>query len=352
VSSSVTESVEKQSPWRGPLDAFTDTISLDQTVTFTRYARLVLPSDGSVFWVRAELLSASALLNAFRLNIVALDGIVRGVPAPVLVARGSLHYATETRQEEQAVFARNSVIFTSEQPVQDLNDVSPELLWLAEFEDIRFAFSARQPFYHQAGLWHYRGQALYSTMQTQVVDDLATFDAYEPVVSNSLPIWLSLQAATPFPNLGGCGVPLYPSFAVPDNLPPPFVSVHVEPAATRSFQAAPWLSQKGYHRELSADRVRLTSYGLRNANALTFFDYVQRFSVTTGLFGVMNVMAVRDEKQTQPELLILAQRKTIDVEVSYHQRAATRVAKQLIEQAFLAASIAPPTFADVVPPEV
>lgn len=355
MSSSVSETVgrEQGSPWKGPLDTFTDTISLDQEITFVRYSRFVLPSDGAVFWVRADLFS-SAATGSPPFSTVPISSLT--VPVAVsleLVAKGSLHYGSETQQQEQASFARNSVVFTSEVEVQDLNEIDPQTLWIAEFEDIRFAFSQRVPFYRQAGLWHYRGQALYSTMDTQIVDDIAAFDAYEPVVSNSLPIFLSMKAPTPFPNLGGVGVPLYPSFAVPDNLPPPYAAIHIDPPGTRSLQVAPNLSLAGDHSELSADRVRITTYGLRNTDALTFFDYVQRFSVTTGLFGVMNVMAVRDEKQTQPEMLILAQRKTIDMEVSYHQFAATRVARRLIDEAFMTTSVVPaPPPPAPPPPEV
>ena len=41
-----------------------ETLSQNQTITFTRYHRLVLPMDGFVFWVKADLLTPSALLNS------------------------------------------------------------------------------------------------------------------------------------------------------------------------------------------------------------------------------------------------------------------------------------------------
>ncbi len=40
-----------------------ETLSLQQEITFTQYVRLVLPLDGFVFWVRSDLLTASALFS-------------------------------------------------------------------------------------------------------------------------------------------------------------------------------------------------------------------------------------------------------------------------------------------------
>ena len=42
---------------------------------------------------------------------------------------------------------------------------------------------------------------------------------------------------------------------------------------------------------------------------------------------------VRDEKRAQSELLILAQKKTIEFEIDYYQCAARNIARQLIENA-------------------
>jgi len=62
---------------RGPLAADLAegviAIGQDQEITFTKYVRLVLPVDGYVFWVKADLVGPSALLNAGRLNSVALN---------------------------------------------------------------------------------------------------------------------------------------------------------------------------------------------------------------------------------------------------------------------------------------
>jgi hypothetical protein len=41
--------------------------------------------------------------------------------------------------------------------------------------------------------------------------------------------------------------------------------------------------------------------------------------------------AIRDEKRTQPELGILAMKKTIEFDVSYYQARANNVARQLLQ---------------------
>ena len=53
------------------------------------------------------------------------------------------------------------------------------------------------------------------------------------IVSNSLPAWLSLNNYNPFYGFGNA-IQLYPSFLVPQNLPPPFGAVHVVPELTRA----------------------------------------------------------------------------------------------------------------------
>ena len=344
--SDVSESLASGSPWQGPLQTGVDTISLLQKVVFTRYARLVLPIDGFVFWVKADLLRPSALFNVATLNSAAF-GRSTGIetPAPTLIAEGSLHYGTDTNQTETANYSSNSVIFTSEQEINDLNAVTPNMMWVAEHRGVRFAFSSRRPFYRQAGLWHYRGNALYSVTQNQLIDKLDGFDVFEPVVSNSLPIWLSLIAPVySSPDLAGIGLNgigamLYPSFAVPDNLAPPFVSVHIDPNGTRALQPIPHYDAEGNPWQLVADRVRLTLYGFRNTQAVAFLNYVERYITVTENMGMLSGptlgTAVRDDKHPQPELLILAQKKTIDFEVSYYQTAALKIARQFILEAIV-----------------
>lgn len=335
--SDASEVAGRGSPWEGPLQTGVDTIGLAQTVTFTRYARLVLPVDGFVFWVKTDLLRPSALFNAATFNSAPFNrGQSVETPAATLIAQGSLHYATDTHQDEADTHSSNSMIFTSEQEINDLNAVTPNLIWIAEHLGIKFAFSSRRSFYRQAGLWHYRGQALYSVTQNQLIDKLDGFDVGTPVVSNSLPMWLAMQLPTPFPNLGGVGCYFYPSFAVPDNLAPPFVSVHIGPEDTRALQPTPRLDARGDPWQLAADRVRLTMFGFRNPEAIALLNYVERYITVTERVGLMtSPTIVRDAKQTQPELMILAQRKTLEFEVSYYQTAALRIARQLILEAIV-----------------
>src|SRR5580693_6517169 len=67
-----------------------------------------------------------------------------------------------------------------------------------------------------------------SVMETQIIDTQADLDALEPIVSNSLPIWLAMPSyVPPYPGFT-CPIPLYPSFLVPDNEPPPYGAVHIE----------------------------------------------------------------------------------------------------------------------------
>lgn len=290
----VAESINAQSPLNAALEAGVRTLSRSQTVTFSLYQRQVLPADGFIFWLN----------TGKRVEF-----------------EGSLHYATRTDQREDETIAVNSVIFTALQEIKDLNDAAPDTTWIATLENgVRFSFGTRGSFYEQAGLYHYRGDAVYPTMATQIVDNVADLDLDNRVVSNSLPLWLTLNAL----------MPMYPSYLVPDNLVPPYASVHIVPDSTQAIQSAPSFDANLTHSQLARERVRITLYGSRNTNALDFQDYLFQHSLDTDDFGVMNMPIIRDEKKTQSELSILATKKSIEFEVSYYQSRVNAVSRKFI----------------------
>ena len=329
---SVAESSAARSEFPSTLVAGLETLDLNQTVAFTKYIRVVLPLDGFVFWVRADLLQPSALVGQCALAQVTPAQIAAPV---VFQVDGSLHYATMTQQQEDNSFGLNRVTFTSETDVQPLNAVGQNCIFIASVDDIRFAFSRRENFYRQADLFHFVGGAIYPAMETQIIDNLSDLGIRDVVVSNSLPIWLSLSQPTAFPYLAGCGFPLYPSFAVPDNLAPPYAAVHIVPEQTQSMQIAPFLDVDGSIYQLSRDRVRITLYGVRNDAAMAFLQYVITHSLDIAAFGLLATPAIRDEKCTQPELRILAQKKTAEFDVDYYQNTVRSIAQQFIESAFV-----------------
>ncbi len=314
------------------LQTGTSTLSQQQIVQFVKYVRLVLPIDKMVFWVKAELLSQSALFNVARFNSAQFNGTgAAPIPAPTINAAGSLHFSTDVRQEEDRNAAFNQMIFTSETPINDLNSIGPDELYIAEQDGVKFAFSSRMKYYYQAGLHHYRGDALYSVMDTQLIDDPASFDAENVIVSNSLPIWLSLNAI----------MPMYPSFLTPQNQPPVYAAVHIDPDTTRALQSAPYLAPDSTHWQLAAETVKITIYGLRNFNALDFQDYVMGASLTQDNFGIMNCPIIHDEKLTQREFGVIAMKKSITFDINYYQTRARDIARQMILSAFCAFTPSP-----------
>lgn len=283
-------------------------ISESQSISFRRYARVVLPVDGSVFWV--------------------LSG-------PPQQFQGSFHYSTDQGQREDESETRNHVIFTSLKEVNPLNETSPDVLWIGEFEGVRFAFNQRRPYYRQSGLFHYTGTAVLATMASQVVDSLGDIFEQAQVVSNSLPIWLTLSDYAP----------MFPSFLVPPNQSPPYVAVHV--SRTDALQAVPAdipeyattngviikpLQVRGVFRsQLTKDTVRLTLWGMRNDQAQRFMDYLLCYMMSHDTLGLMNMPVLRDEKKGQSELNILGQKKVLEFEVSYYQDHADACSRKLIQ---------------------
>lgn len=328
----------QNTPLNAALDAGIDQLSYEQEITFTQYVRVVLPLDGFVFWVKADLLTESALYNAFRMNSVTMNdpGSV-ATPAKTLTVKGSFHFATDLTEEETETSSANRVVFTAEKAVNDLNAVGPGLMYIGEFPGARrFAFSQQGMFYRQADIYHYVGTAVGTTMEPQLVDDPNLLDT-RLVVSNSLPIWLSMNRSPRqfYEDFGNVMFPLYPSFLAPQNQAPPFGTVHVAPEGTMALASAPFLSSSLGHSQLCRDLVRVTLYGVRNDAALDFMDFVNQFSVNTDLIGIMNVPVLADDKQPQAEFNTLAVRKSVTFEVSYYQRAARDAARQLIKEVFV-----------------
>ena len=322
-----------------------DTLSNDDEVTFTQYVRLVLPLDGFVFWIKTDLVTESALLNAMQFNTAEMNATLNAVKAmPTFIVKGSFHYSTQQKQDEAEVEANNTVIFSAESPIQQFNDINPNILWIGQYGGdlegfdgpIKFAFSSRGRYYQTADVFHYSGIAVLPAFEAQLIDSADDLLNREPFVSNSLPIWLSLSNYTPPYNNGiSNSLALYPSFLIPDNLPPPYGAVHIFPEETISFQAAPIFGPTLQQEALCRDRVRVTLYGLNNSDAMTFLAAVLQFSYDGNAIGMMNMPAIRDEKRTAPELNVIAQKKTIEFEVSYYQNVARDIARQMISSVLI-----------------
>ncbi len=288
---------------RDPLLQGLSVLSQYEEILFSQYIRHVLPLDGYVFWLRTQ----------------------------STTIKGSLHISANKRQLEDETISINRVVFTTGEPVQEFNDIGPNTIWIAETCDVRFAFSHRGPFYRAAGLYHYSGDAVYPALRSQIIDLGQQLSDQELVVSNSLPAWLALQSYTPewlvVPNPG---ITLYPSFLVPDNIQPPYGSVHIIDDQTDALAPFPVVGYGGQHSQLVSDRVRVTLYGATNAQALAWLDVVNQYSRDTDIIGMMEPAIVRDEKRTQAEIGVLAMKKTLTFKVSYLQSTLPGVARQLI----------------------
>lgn len=314
------------------LAAGVDSISQSQTVEFVRYNRVVLPLDGFIFWVRADLAVGAAANAALGPFISISSPSIPPDPSVVLTAFGSLHYAADQAQEEDGSPTINNVTFTTTEQIDDMVQVGGTTMYIGTFNGIRFAFNNHANFYRQSGLWHYRGRAVLSVMESQIIDTAEQLNSLAKVVSNSLPIWMSL----------GAGVTVYPSFAIPSNEPPPYVAVHVEPASTTALQQLPFTDQSGTRWQLVSDRVRFTMYGLDNSLALDFVQFVCDASLAdNAAFGVMTLPVVADERRTQTELQVLAQKKTVVLDVSYYQARMQTITTQLILHAIMSCNFAP-----------
>lgn len=303
---SISESQNSQDQLADTLAAGVNTLSLNQQVTFKEYTQVILSPDSYVFWVATS-------------NTVQVQG--------------SLHYATNQSQNEDETIAINRVIFTALSQIDEFNAIAPNTMWVGTFNGLQFSFNARGLFYQQANLYHYQGDAVYPALASQLVSSSADLPV-GPIVSNSLPIWLSQTT------FGTHTVPVYPSFLVPANVAPPYVVAHIEPDLTEvpSFPIYVWPGnptpktslQNMPSSQLALDRVRLTLYGFTNEMAIQYFAMLVDYSINSDNFGFRNSPAIKDQKRTQSELSIIAMKKTIDIEAWYFQTTADAIARRLI----------------------
>lgn len=306
------------------LDAGLDVLSGSQEVTFVPYIRQVLPIDGFVFWMRADLLSDQQLASV-------------NLSAPLnQTISGSLHYSSVGSQDFDESIVIRRVDFTAQQQITAFAEIASSVLYIAEWNThagkFKFTFSSRNSYYVQANLHHYVGDAVYPVFEAQLIETLSDLDDRQ-VVSNSLPIWLRMVQAPPFPETITSNLPLFPAYLVPDNLPPPYGAVYIAPSSTRPLQAMPILGHRSSHSQLMTENVKFDLYGLRNDEALDFLDYLIGYSELTGDFGVMTPPVLKDELRTQVELGALAQKKTLELGVSYYQSSARDLARQVIKTA-------------------
>lgn len=285
-----------------------DTISSSQKITFRLYIKQVLPLDGFIYWIRADLVNPDELK---RLGL--------GTQKQSITLQGSLHRQAVSEQSATASQSLNYIIFTPINQRDDFSVSDPKGLYLGEYDGVKFAFSRMESKYTQAGIFHYRGLAVLPTMSTQIIDDPADINT-DLILSNSTPIWMGL---TRFGTV-------YPSFLSPSDMIPPYIVVDVK--TTTPIQSAPHYGTRYQHVQ---DRVKITLYGLNNQQALDYVDYIVTEALETESFGITNSPVVYDDKLNQVEIRVVAKKKTVDFDINYYQHTSSDIALQLIREAFI-----------------
>jgi hypothetical protein len=323
---SIQEAANGKNQLAAGLEAGIATLSLNQTVEFTLYVRLVLPLDGFVFWVKASLINTnSAMFGNSQFNSFKYASSGKATPAKKVIVKGSLHYASEQIQQDDQTAARNHVIFTTQEQIQDFNAVDSNYLYVGTIDGLQFSFNSTRNFYRQAQVYHYHGDVIYSTMKSQLIDNLADFDTSSVIVSNSLPLWLSLNQF----------FPMYPAFLGAQNVTTPYATIYIDPRNTQALASAPLIYIDSSHYQLTKDTVKIQMFGVRNKDALEFQDYVLDYSRNTDNFGLMNMPIIQDEHFIQKDFNVIAQKKTITFEISYFQKNILDIAKKLILSALI-----------------
>jgi hypothetical protein len=305
----ISESANVQTSMQAVLAAGIKVLSKSQKVLFQEYFKYTLPLDGTVYWLRST--------------------------NPPLEIEGSLHFISDKKQEVDQTVDVNRVIFSSLQEIANLNQQNSQNIFISQIIDdsgdlIQAAFSTRGSFYEQSKIWHYRGDAVYPALMTQLINDLNELPL-QPMVSNSLPLFMALnQYGTTFP-----------SFLVSDNLIPTYIVANI--TATEALQSSPIpFSKKSTDNpntynfgtaQLMQDTVEIIMYGMNNQKAIKYLNYLLDTSVNKGEFGFCSIPSITDEKYTQTELGIIALKKKMQFKVSYNQITLDSIENNLIKSA-------------------
>jgi hypothetical protein len=332
------ENMLAKTPLGSALYAGVNTISIDQTLTFDLYERKISPIDGMAYWVNASLIQQSkGLVNSVEYNETLYNEGVKfdNTAQPLSIqVKGSLHFSTQMNQLEDRTTAHNHMIFTSTEFIQAFNAVEPHQQYICTYPSEKglqkFGFSERMPFYQQAGLYHYRGNSLYATISTQIIENLEDLDLATQTVSNSLPIWLSLQK----------DIRIVPAYLVPQNLLPPIIIVYIDPSKVTALAQTTFINQISSSYQLTKDTVRISMYGLSNNQAIDFVNYINQYTLDNdSVMGLMNMPILQDQHVTQPEFNIIAKKKEVIFEVNYYQSRVQDITRQLILEAFCSVNI-------------
>jgi hypothetical protein len=291
------------------------TISLSNQIVFTQYQRAVLPLDGLVFWIAT---TTTKTVDC------------------------SIHVETLTEQNESESMGVGHIVMTALEPLDDLMAESPTTKWIAVWKGMHIGFTRTKHFYGPSALYHFLGRALLSTELTQVIDTPGSLDPTLLIASNSIPAFILMNSwvapyynpynnnanaippATPTPLLT---LPtIYPAFLAPANIAPPYATVQVD----RSDNLAPvaWQDIDSNPYGLASDDVRITMFGLTNNQAWLFKDALVQFCADAGVIGLQEIGAIVDERATQSDFLIVGQKKTLKMKVSYTQAAVIDFARQ------------------------
>lgn len=320
---SVADEYLAQTPLESALGGGVDALDRQQVIQFKQYQRTVLPLDGYVFWV-----AAGKTVNV----------------------RGSLHYSSDIEQDDDQTIGVNRLLFTTREEIAAFNQASPDMMFIGDHRGIKIAFSGRGARAPEAGLWHYFGNAVYPPLFSQIIDDPASLAGLEPIVSNSLPIWLALSAFGP----------VYPAYLVGQNIAPPYISVDIDDDTTEEWQAfpshdagwsmlngavslgAPAGSRTGFYNptasQLVHERVKFILYGFNNVQSLSYRDYVLQSSLDADVWGPCEITPIRDERRVQREIAAIAMKKTFSLRVNYIQSAVVQIAQRLITSASISIS--------------
>lgn len=289
---------ESEHSLESPLQEGLRLLSKNQTIRFTKYIRHILPADGFVFWVKASLL--------------------KNKKPHCIDIEGSLHQAINQEMLIDETPAATSILFSTFKEIDPLKEINPTEIWLGEYKGSLFSFNRVGNYYSQANEYHYSGDAVYPAFYSQIINDIKELDLTSQVVSNSMPFFLLLN-----------DFPIYPSYLVPANIKPPYAVIDIQQSIPVNYGMI--YNEMTNGSQTMTDNVILTLYGIRHNQAIDFIENMRIKYFTDGFPGILNKPVPLDEKRPQSEINAIAQKKQIELKVTYSLERINNLAINLIE---------------------
>lgn len=281
-------------PYAGVLRNGIDFLKENNKFIFITYSKAILPYDGFIFWIKRK--------------------------EETVIVKSIEHTAEEMLQEGDTFRSESTLILTSEEPLFDFSQNDLETIKVIVCNNNRYVIRKSGENTGESGIFHYMARIIEKPLESILLDSEDDFRSRKIQLSSSIPLFILLASGV-F-DLVPVHYDLYPAWLVPFNKKPPYITVEIiKTTALASGSQTVIHHEKEYLLKLVQEEVKFVLYGFDNDAAFIFLKQLEKWSTIYNYIGFMNMPCIEDEVHNQVELGSVAQKKSIELVISYYQSA-------------------------------